>query len=132
MSAGRDKKSSLDICSTQCGSECCKYFMVKIDPPRTRADRDEHRWFLMHEGIELHIEGRQWYMQVHSRCRNLTRDNTCRIYEHRPDLCEDYEEKTCDSALRGGPDNGTVIFRTVKEYDDYMARRGKPWRPRKR
>ena len=125
-------KSTLEICRDKCRAECCKYFMVKIDPPRTRADRDEHRWFLMHEGVELRIEGRKWYMLVHSRCKNLTPNSFCRIYGERPDLCEDYDEESCDSAFRGGPAEGTVCFRTVDEYDDYMARRGKPWRPRRR
>jgi len=112
----------------ECGALCCRYLTVKINPPRHRADRDEHRWFLMHEGIEIRIEARQWYMIVYTPCRNLTEENLCRIYDERPDLCRDYEADACDLH---GEDADTVVFRNVQQYDRYLEKRGMPWKPKK-
>jgi len=120
-------KSSLDPC-VKCGARCCRYVTVKISPPRLRADRDEHRWLLMHENIEIRIEGRQWYLIVYTRCRNLTRTNRCRIYANRPDVCRDYDLDGCE---HHGEEADTVVFRSVEAYDRYLEKRGLPWKPRR-
>lgn len=119
-----------EFCRKECGGACCRYICVKIDPPVRRVDRDEHRWLLMHEGVEIRIERRKWYLLVHTPCRNLRADNTCAVYMDRPDVCEDYDEDVCEGMAE--PDERTVVFRTVAEYDAYLSRRGMPWRPRKR
>jgi Fe-S-cluster containining protein len=125
-----EKRLTVDVCTRECGGMCCRYVCVKASPPTTRADRDEHRWLLMHENIELRFERRKWYMLVHTRCKNLGKDNLCQIYPDRPDLCEDYDDDVCEGI--GEPDEDTIVFRTVEEYDAFMAARGKPWRPRRR
>lgn len=118
--------SSKESTCANCSGKCCKYVMVKIAPPRLRCDRDEHRWLLMHEGIELWVESRQWYMLVHTRCTNLTRDNKCGIYAHRPDVCREHDEEACEF---DGVDPDTRIFRTADEYDEYLESRGLRWTP---
>ena len=112
----------------KCPGLCCRYVTIKISPPRRRCDRDEHRWLLMHDDIELRIEDRKWYMQVRTDCGNLTRKNQCRIYADRPDVCEDYHADGCD--FNG--DDHAIRFATVKEYDRYLEKRGMPWRHRAR
>ena len=118
-----------EFCCQVCEADCCRYVMLKINPPRLREDRDEHRWLLMHEDVELRIESRMWYAHFHVRCRHLSSKNLCLIYQDRPDLCEDYTENDCDY---GGPAPDTVVFKTVEEYDEYMAKHGKRWISRKR
>ena len=109
-----------------CDALCCRYIMVKVDPPRRRCDRDEHRWFLMHRGVELRIDRRRWYMLIRVPCRNLRRDGRCRIYADRPDVCREHDPRECEFH---GDESGSIIFRTVEEYDRYLERRGMPWRP---
>lgn len=122
------KKLTSHYCQHKCGGQCCRYLMVKISPPKTRTDRDEHRWLLMHEGVQIRIESRLWYMLVHTPCKNLRENNLCAIYAERPDLCEEYSD--CDGLY--GPNKETIVFETVEQYDKFMAKRKKPWHPRKR
>jgi Fe-S-cluster containining protein len=73
-----------------CTARCCKYFALEIDKPTTRQDFDHIRWYLMHEGIAVWVDDGDWYLEVRTVCNHLQPDNTCGIYENRPQVCRDY------------------------------------------
>jgi len=54
-----------------CTAKCCRYFALSIDPPRTEADFDFLRWYLLHDRASLFTEGETWYLLVHTTCKHL-------------------------------------------------------------
>ena len=50
------------------------------------ADEDTRRWLNMHEGLK--VVGDK--LIIMSRCRNLSEDNKCKIYDLRPGICKDF------------------------------------------
>jgi Fe-S-cluster containining protein len=73
-----------------CTARCCKYIALEIDRPTTPRGYDQIRWFLLHEGVVVWVQEGDWYLEMRSRCRHLEPDNSCGIYETRPDLCREY------------------------------------------
>lgn len=74
----------------KCTALCCRYFTVPLARPRSHADFDEIKWFLVHEDTWVWSDGRSWYLQVERVCRHLGDDDRCRIYRARPQVCRDY------------------------------------------
>lgn len=94
-----------------CTARCCKYFAVEIDAPTDREDHEYIRWFLMHEGIAVWMDEGDWYLEVRTVCRHLQPDNSCGIYEKRPQVCRDYGVKDKDPC---------EFFTDDLEYDLYF------------
>jgi hypothetical protein len=93
-----------------CTARCCKYFALEIDKPTSLSEYDQIRWFLMHEGIAVWVQDGDWYLEVRTVCRHLQPDNSCGIYEKRPQTCKDY----------GMPEEGPCEFFTDHlKYDHY-------------
>ncbi len=103
-----------------CGAKCCRYLTLEIDTPRGKVDIDEVRWFLAHKDIEVFIDEGQWHLQVHNRCKHLTRANRCRIYDDRFGVCRDYDTTNCE-ASDGEID--AICFHTTEEFDAYQAKK---------
>ncbi|WP_075084127.1 YkgJ family cysteine cluster protein [Mariniblastus fucicola] len=79
-----------------CTAKCCRYFALSIDTPRTAADFDYLRWYLLHDRASLFVEGTTWYLLVHTTCKHLQDDHRCGIYETRPKICRDYTTHECE------------------------------------
>jgi len=79
-----------------CTAKCCRYFALSIDPPRTEADFDFLRWYLLHDRASLFTEGETWYLLVHTTCKHLQDDHRCGIYETRPKICRTYTTAECE------------------------------------
>ena len=73
-----------------CTASCCRYFALQIDKPKTKTDHDHIRWYLMHEGVVVWVDGGDWYLEIRTACRHLRPDNSCGIYETRPQICREY------------------------------------------
>lgn len=73
-----------------CTARCCKYFALPIDTPSTLEDYDQIRWYLMHEGVAVWMDDGDWYIEIRTVCKHLQPDNSCGIYETRPQICRDY------------------------------------------
>lgn len=73
-----------------CNASCCRYFALEIDKPKTKQEFDYIRWYLVHEGVAVWVDDGDWYLEVRTVCRHLQHDNTCGIYETRPQICRDY------------------------------------------
>jgi Fe-S-cluster containining protein len=90
---------------------------MPTDRPRTRADVDELKWHIQYEGVSAFVANRRWYIQVRSRCKYLTRENLCSIYERRPQRCRRHNPPDCE---RHG-DYFTVRLDTPEELEAHVA-----------
>jgi Fe-S-cluster containining protein len=108
-------KPALVECTT-CG-KCCTYVSVGIDPPRSVTSATEMLWYLYHQNVTLYRDGDgEWSVVFETRCRNLAPDLLCSIYEHRPEICRDFDNKTCEV---NDPEGGLAI-NTPQELLDYL------------
>lgn len=94
-----------------CTARCCKYFALPIDTPETLEDYDQIRWYLMHEGVAVWMEEGTWYIEIRTVCKHLQPDNSCGIYETRPQICRDY------GTVKEGP---CEFFTEDLKYDLYF------------
>ncbi len=79
-----------------CTAKCCHYFALAIDTPKTADDYDYLRWYLLHESATIFVEGKTWYLLVHTTCKHLRDDHRCGIYETRPKICRTYTTAECE------------------------------------
>lgn len=106
-------------------SMCCTYVATQIDEPTTMADYDHIVWYLYHEGISVYIDWEgDWYLQMETRCVNLTPAGLCGIYEHRPAICKDFDWRDCER--QRGPELKPPerhLFRDVEEFYGWFGKR---------
>jgi len=98
-----------------CTAKCCKYFALPIETPRTAADFDYLRWYLLHDRATLFVDD-AWYLLVHTECKHLQEDNRCGIYETRPQICREYTTDACEF-----DDSYTydMYFETPEQVEEY-------------
>ena len=114
---------------TDCGATCCRYIAVEIDKPTCKRDYDQIRWYLLHENVYVFVDGEgAWYVEFGTGCSKLQKDNLCRIYEERPRICRSYGrgDAECEFLARTAP--YVLRFRTSKEFETYLDKRGMDWR----
>ena len=109
------------ICQ-KCAGLCCRYLALPIENPTTKNDYDDIRWYLAHEGISVFVEDGEWYINIASRCKYLTSENLCDIYETRPRICRGYKDGSCD--YHSGDYGYELYFTSTEELDEYVARNG--------
>ncbi|MFH0982092.1 MAG: YkgJ family cysteine cluster protein [Planctomycetota bacterium] len=102
-----------------CTAVCCKYIALPMDRPTSPRDFNDIRWYLMHEDVSVFIEDGDWYVQFATRCRNLTLDNRCEIYETRPQICHEYKAGECD--YESGPHDYQQLFTRPEHIDAYAT-----------
>lgn len=105
----------------QCSGLCCRYFVLEIDTPTTRAEFDNIRWYLVHENVFVFIEKKKWYLGIYARCKHLQGDNRCGIYATRPQICRKYSTENCD--YHGGDYNWSVLFSSAEQLEAYAKER---------
>ena len=112
----------------KCGGKCCQYFCFEIDTPDTFEEFENLRWFLLHEGITIHIDEGHWYISIANRCKSLADDGRCLTYEDRPLICRRYDMDNCDFA--SGDYEYEQLFETPEQIERH-ARKAlgkKAWR----
>ncbi|MBU1084084.1 MAG: YkgJ family cysteine cluster protein [Candidatus Omnitrophota bacterium] len=107
----------------KCEAKCCKYFVLQIDTPKEKDDFENVRWYLAHKEINVFIDKRKWYLEVRNECRYHTKENGCRIYSTRPDICREHSVSTCEF-MTGDFEHGKV-FTKLEDLDKYLAERFK-------
>jgi Fe-S-cluster containining protein len=75
----------------------------------------------MHENVTVFVEDGDWYVQYQTRCKNLRADNTCAIYETRPQICEDYKADGCD--YQGGEYGYDHFFTHAKQIEEFYKQK---------
>ena len=105
-------------CTVSCKAACCKYLSLPLETPRTAEDFDNVRWYLMHEDTHVYKYGSDWYLLVNRRCRNLTPQNLCAIYDRRPKICADYDPTDCEFT---GEVDFDLYFRNEQDFEAWLA-----------
>ena len=90
-----DLKPGENLCS-YCTAKCCRYFALPISKPKTWADFDFIRWYMMHGSVSIFVEDVTWYLMVHADCKHLLDDHRCGTYETRPEICRSYTTEKCE------------------------------------
>ena len=104
----------------ECGAKCCRYFCFEIDKPESYSAFEDIRWFLCHEGISIHVDEGDWYIEIANRCKMLCDDNRCLIYDDRPLICRKYDPDNCD--FSEGDYQYEAEFHTPEALDQYARR----------
>ena len=109
-----------------CRAQCCQYYALEIDTPRSYEDFDQIKWFLVHQKTKVFVDKRKWFLEVLNPCRYLTEDHHCEIYTHRPKICREYGispegEMDCNA-------NNEIIkhdsyFNSIEELDEFVKKR---------
>jgi Fe-S-cluster containining protein len=81
----------------QC-AKCCTYVAVEIDSPGTMKEYDHIVWYLYHEGVSVFVDwNSDWFIKFETRCRHLTQEGMCGIYDRRPGICKDFDWRECEN-----------------------------------
>lgn len=123
-------KAALPILSEclchKCVGLCCNYITIRIDAPTNKRERDDIRWYLLHEGITILITDEDWQVKVPTRCEKLGSQNECTIYETRPQTCRDYSTDSCDyHSVFLNWDTDYKEIETVEAFDLYLDKQAK-------
>ena len=103
----------------RCAGLCCRYFALPIETPETRADYDDIRWYLCHEGTSVFVEDGDWYLSVRNPCRHLSPEtHKCQIYERRPTICRKYKHADCDFVP--GEYDYELHFTSDRDMEEYL------------
>ncbi len=113
----KDVPADANLCE-YCTAKCCKYFALPIDPPKTRDDFDNLRWFMLHGPISVFVDEETWFLMVHQECDKLRPDGMCGIYETRPLICRKYSTKNCEFDGDGVYD---LLFETPDQIWEYAV-----------
>ena len=113
-------KDQFTICTKDCLARCCRYITINVPAPRGRADWDEMRWWLAHEGVVVSKDEDGWLLNVPTRCTNLRDDNACGIYPDHMETCKEYDASECEFT---GPLEYDFEFRSESDLADYIERR---------
>jgi Fe-S-cluster containining protein len=92
----REKLPKGEVLCEYCSAKCCQYFALEIDAPKSKADFDYIRWYMVHGQVSVFVEDGVWFLMVHNRCNHLLENNLCGIYETRPQICRDYSTDNCE------------------------------------
>jgi hypothetical protein len=117
-------KTPRQITCDSCRGDCCTGIALEIPKPRTKADYDDVRWYLYHEGTQVYIDlDGDWIAEMALACRQHDpASGLCRIYARRPPVCREAQHADCERNC----EDARVRFRTVEEYDRWLSakRRG--------
>ena len=78
----------------ECGAKCCKFISISLEDFPPELESDPERYFNLHEHVKVVKTRYGREAVIASRCSALREDNTCSIYDDRPDLCRNFTEKT--------------------------------------
>ena len=103
---------------TRCGT-CCTTVGVEIETPETEEDFEDIKWYLYHKGLTVYIDrDGDWNVEIHTKCKHLKKNNTCSMYDNRPSVCKDYDDRVCDIC----DDDEVIEFKTAKDVDEHVKK----------
>lgn len=87
-----------------CAAYCCKTLVFPQAPPTDLRRLDFFQFMLGFPGLELGIADDQWMIVVRTRCRHLTPNNRCGVYNRpeRPKLCRYFDATGCSYVAQFG------------------------------
>lgn len=114
----------IDTRCKKCDANCCRYFCFEIDKPDTFGEFEDIRWYLMHEGVSVHVDSKgDWYISIENICKMLRQGRNgaqCADYENRPLICRKHSPETCEFTV--GQFEYDELFTTPEQLVDYARR----------
>ena len=101
---------------TRC-AKCCTYVGIGINAPRNVRFATDVLWYLYHENVSVQRDpDGEWTVYFESRCKNLQDDLLCGVYEQRPVVCRDFDNRTCEVNAPGG----SQVFTEPAQFLDWL------------
>ncbi len=121
--SARNKETAIHC--FDCDQTCCRTVVIEVDAPRSLRDYSDLVFYLHHGGTEVVVaesgRKREWYIQYHSPCRNLSKDGRCRIYVKRPLVCREYDWQHCER----NTSSAMHYIRSTEEFYEFLKKIGK-------
>jgi len=109
------------VSCAMCGG-CCKHIAIQIDTPEDKEDFEDIMWYLLHDNVNVFIDDEDdWYVEFSTKCSALNDDNSCKVYETRPQICRRYDPESC--VKNGEGEAEKFKFRTREDLFNYMKLR---------
>lgn len=115
------ENEDIDPMCSQCQSRCCRYFCFEIDKPDSFEEFENLRWFILHEGISIHVDEGDWFISIDNKCKWLAENGRCNNYENRPSICRKYTTENCDAT--GGDYEYDELFETAEQIAEYARKK---------
>lgn len=104
-------------------AQCCTYVAIEIDTPTTMKEYDYIVWYLHHEGLSVFVDWEgAWYVKFETRCRHLTAQGLCGIYETRPAICKDFDWRECENHVKEEPPD-KWLFEDAEAFVAWLRKR---------
>jgi Fe-S-cluster containining protein len=101
---------------------CCKYIAIEIDTPTTNREYDYLVWYLYHPGVSAFVDwDGTWFIRFETRCRHLTSQGLCGIYERRPAICQEFDWKDCERHVTDSPPD-KWLFESADQFLAWLAK----------
>jgi len=109
-----------NVSCAQC-TKCCRHVAIEIDRPRSKEDYRTLVWYVMHKGVRVFLdEENDWYVEFAGDCRGLDPRGLCTIYDHRPDICREYDPECC--VHHGEGEYHEVLLETKQDVENYVRK----------
>ena len=89
--AERIENISLNCKLDECKARCCNIITLLLKENRTETEENDIQLILAHQGTHYYNKENIEYIEIESKCKFLTENNMCSIYDRRFDLCRRYE-----------------------------------------
>lgn len=93
---------------------------------RSKADFDQLLWQVSHRDVEAYKDESGWYLLFRGDCEHLLPGGACGIYDHRPQICRDYENDWCEKD-EPAEKHFLLHFKNHSELLTYCKKRFKRW-----
>jgi Fe-S-cluster containining protein len=101
-------------------ARCCTYIAIEIDTPTTPREYDYLEWYLRHQAVGVFVDwDDKWFVKFDARCKNLTPQGLCGVYETRPDICRDFDWRECEVHVKDDPAD-KLLFETAEQFLDWL------------
>jgi len=110
------EKESADLCKG-C-SHCCEYITVIIETPKTEAQKDRIRWYLLHKVFVFVTDKGVWKVHMPVKCSALDSKGRCSSYSSRPNVCREHSSSDCER--HGKSEKSVTVFASVESFDKYL------------
>ncbi|MHC4661072.1 MAG: YkgJ family cysteine cluster protein [Planctomycetota bacterium] len=111
---------SKDEC-LDCDGLCCSDLAIMITKPRTSTEKNNIKWYLHYDKVEIYIRHNMWYIVVKSKCMYLGRNNMCSKYRERSNRCRRHNPPDCEK-FGSWYDKK---FTTPEEFEEYLKSNGR-------
>lgn len=102
-----------------CNGKCCKYIALELDEPTDRDDWDKIRWFLSHKNVIVYLDhDDDWIIEFQTPCKYLDKNNRCKNYENRPNICKEHDPEECE--FSSGESPYQILLTCIEDLDEYL------------